>query len=110
MRGTPAPARRSRMLAFARRRELLALPDVDPVVLALERLHKLAAFEQRADEIRSRYRPARRDELQDRRIQRVDAAVHLARQRRLLVEADHAIAITFDAPERDRVEVATDAD
>src|SRR3712207_6531954 len=95
--------------ALARPRELLAMPYVDPVVFDLEGAHAIAAREEIADQVR-RVESSAVDEVQHHGVERVDPAVDLARESRLLVQPDDAIALPFDAPEGDRVEIAPNAD
>src|SRR4051812_42864535 len=99
-----------RSATAARPFELVPLSDVDPVVLDLEGADRLAAVEGPAEQLRHAQRPARRDTGRERRADRVDPGADVAFEGRLLLERHDPVAIALNAPERDRVEVATDPD
>src|SRR5687768_5382560 len=87
--GTPSRAPGATSAALSGTGELLALPHVDPVVLDLERPHSLAAAQRALDECRHRAGHASGHPGQQLRLQRIDAAVDLAGDGRLLVDPGH---------------------
>src|SRR5204862_7134996 len=83
--------------------ELVALADVDPVVLDLERADPPASDQRVRDDLRHRLRLAGSDQPDDRGIEDVHPGVHLSLDRRLLGQPDDPVAFPLDAAERDDV-------
>src|SRR5438477_7638968 len=96
--------------SFPRSVELFALADVDPVVLDLEGPDGIAALEDALDEIGHRRGSGAVDEGHDRWIDCVDPAAHVASDGRLLIQANHPVALALDGSERHGVKVPPDSD
>src|SRR5690349_4501322 len=92
--GTPA----SEPSAIAARPiQLVALADIDPVVLDLERADAATVRQRGTDQVGHGHRLARLDAGDDGGVQDVHPGVHLTLEGRLLDEADDPVAVALDA-------------